>query len=133
MWTDQWVGLPYVPGGRGPRAFDCFGLVQALYRARLGLHLPDPLERLHDHRAAFAAARRGWARVLPGEVREGDALVFRGTAPGALHVAMAVDGEVLVHANAHHMAVAYEPIAAAVARIEGQGDGPVTSRRRLTA
>jgi predicted glycoside hydrolase/deacetylase ChbG (UPF0249 family) len=44
---------------------------------------------------------------------------------------MAVDGETLIHANAHHMAVAYEPIAAAIARIAAQGGGPVTSRRRV--
>jgi predicted glycoside hydrolase/deacetylase ChbG (UPF0249 family) len=46
---------------------------------------------------------------------------------------MAVDGETLIHANAHHMAVAYEPIAAAIARIAAQGGGAVTSRRRLQA
>jgi hypothetical protein len=42
-----------------------------------------------------------------------------------------VDDQTLIHANAHHMAVAYEPLAAAIARIEAQGGGPVTARRRL--
>jgi hypothetical protein len=41
-----------------------------------------------------------------------------------------VDGETLLHANAHHMAVAYEPFAAACLRIEAQGDGPVLAHRR---
>ena len=35
--------------------------------------------------------------------------------------AMVVDGETLIHANAHHMAVAYEPIGAAIAPDRGAG------------
>jgi hypothetical protein len=31
------------------------------------------------------------------------------------------------------MAVAYEPIAAAIARIDAQGEGPITRRARLAA
>jgi len=41
-----------------------------------------------------------------------------------------VDSETLIHANAHHMAVAYENIDTAIARIANQGDGPVTSHKR---
>jgi len=44
---------------------------------------------------------------------------------------MMVDAETLIHANAHHMATVYESVAAAITRIEVQGDGPVTTRRRL--
>ncbi|MEO1427332.1 MAG: NLP/P60 hydrolase, partial [Pseudomonadota bacterium] len=47
------------------------------------------------------------------------------------HVAIAVDEATLIHANAHHMAVAYEPLAAALARIEAQEGAGVTARRRL--
>jgi hypothetical protein len=42
-----------------------------------------------------------------------------------------VDGETLIHANAYAMAVAHEPIDAALARIEAQGEGPLTRRARL--
>jgi len=42
-----------------------------------------------------------------------------------------VDEHTLIHANVHHMAVALEPIDAAMSRIAAQGDGPVTARRRL--
>ena len=62
---------------------------------------------------------------VEGELRRGDLLFWRG------HVAMMVDHETLIHANAHHMAVAYEPLDKAVLRIEAQGDGPVITRRRL--
>ena len=46
------------------------------------------------------------------------------------HVALVVDGETMIHANAHAMAVSYENIAEAIARIEAGGDGPVTAHRR---
>jgi len=46
-------------------------------------------------------------------------------------VGMMVDGETMIHANAHHMAVVYEPIAQAVLRIEAQGDGAIITQKRL--
>jgi len=42
---------------------------------------------------------------------------------------MARDGATLVHANAHHMAVAIEPIAEAIARIRAGGSEIVSVRR----
>jgi len=58
-------------------------------------------------------------------VERGDLIFWEG------HVALAVNSETLIHANAHHMAVAFEPVAATIQRIEAQGDGPVIARRRL--
>ena len=97
MWTDPWVGLPYAVGGRGP-AFDCFGLVQALYRDRHGIDLTGPEARLADHRAALAAAT-GWHAVNAADVCEGDALVFRGEMPGAMHVAYALGSADMLHTS----------------------------------
>ena len=37
----------------------------------------------------------------------------------------------ILHANGHDMAVAYEGLGAAIARIEAQGEGLPTGRRRL--
>ena len=42
-----------------------------------------------------------------------------------------VDGGRLLHANAHHMAVAIEPLAGAVERIRAAGAGEPTAYRRL--
>jgi hypothetical protein len=67
----------------------------------------------------------GEALAPDAPVARGDLFFWKG------HVAMAVDDQTLIHANAHHMAVAYEPLAAAIARIEAQGGGPVIARRRL--
>jgi cell wall-associated NlpC family hydrolase len=56
-------------------------------------------------------------------LRRGDLVFWKG------HVAMARDKDTIVHANAFHMAVAIETLAAAVARI-GAAGGLVTGVRR---
>ena len=43
---------------------------------------------------------------------------------------MMVDATRMVHANAHHMAVAIEPLAEAIQRIAGTGGGEPTAYRR---
>ena len=58
-------------------------------------------------------------------LRRGDLLFWNG------HVAWVVDPNTLIHANAFHMAVVYEPLQDAINRIEAQGDGSVTARKRL--
>jgi cell wall-associated NlpC family hydrolase len=64
--------------------------------------------------------------VSDGTYLPGDLLFWCG------HVAMVRDPQTLIHANAHHMAVAYEPITDAIARIKAQGDGEPTRHARLT-
>jgi hypothetical protein len=59
-------------------------------------------------------------------LRRGDLLFWKG------HVAIVRDETTLVHANAHHMAVAIESTADAIARIRAAGS-EVTSARRLPA
>jgi hypothetical protein len=44
---------------------------------------------------------------------------------------MMIDGKRLAHANAHHMAVAVEPLAGAVRRIARSGGGRPTAYRRI--
>jgi hypothetical protein len=44
---------------------------------------------------------------------------------------MMLDPDRLIHANAHHMAVAIEPLAEAIARIIAAGGGEPTALRRL--
>ena len=109
------LGAPYLWAGNGSDGLDCSGLVQAALSA-CGIPCPGDSDQQE--------ARVG--RPLPdGEPpRRGDLIFWRG------HVAMALDAERIVHANAHAMAVAIEGIAEAVARIEAQGDGRPTSRRR---
>ena len=56
--------------------------------------------------------------------RRGDLVFWNG------HVGIMRDAATLLHANAHHMAVAAEPLGAVEARIAAAGGGPVLVRRR---
>jgi hypothetical protein len=61
-----------------------------------------------------------------GEDIEGDALQRGDLVFWEGHVGMMADAKMLLHANAHHMSVAYEPLKDAAARIEAAGEGAVT-------
>ena len=65
--------------------------------------------------------------VLPegAPLQRADLIFWKG------HVGWMADAETLLHANAHHMAVAYEPLKEAAARIEAKEFSPITSRRRI--
>jgi cell wall-associated NlpC family hydrolase len=60
------------------------------------------------------------------QLQRGDLVFWHG------HVGIMQDGKTLIHANAHHMAVASEPLDDAIARIAIIA-GPVTALRRPNA
>ena len=71
-WTADYLGKPWRNGADGPDAFDCYGLVRAVYRDRYGIEMPvvsadatRVLACLHaacratpSASAAFASSRR---------------------------------------------------------------------------
>ena len=107
------LGAPYQWGGRESLGLDCSGLVQQALAA-CGQAVP----RDTDLQAAF------FTPITEAERRRGDLVFWKG------HVAILLDAETILHANAYHMAVAIEPLAEAVARIEAAGSGTVTGWRR---
>lgn len=109
------VGAPYVWGGRdGGAGLDCSGLVQQALHAA-GMYCP----RDADQQAALGV------EIRPEFLGPGDLVAWRG------HIGMMLDAERLIHANAHHMAVAIEPLEIAVSRIAQTSTGQPTAFRRL--
>ena len=41
QWVNDWVGIPYLPGGRSRAGIDCYGIVAGVYLEVLGIALPD--------------------------------------------------------------------------------------------
>ncbi|WP_293676514.1 NlpC/P60 family protein [uncultured Phenylobacterium sp.] len=111
--AERFLGAPYLWGGRESLGLDCSGLVQqALFAC--GRACPRDTDQQQDLGAAIDAADFG----------RGDLVFWKG------HVAIGLGEGRIIHANAHHMAVAAEPLSEAVARISAAGS-EVTAYRRL--
>lgn len=107
--AEMFLNVPYLWGGKTSLGIDCSGLVQVAMAAA-GKACP----RDSDMQENLLGAPRDPAAI--DEIARGDLLFWKG------HVAIALDGERIIHANAAHMAVAIEPISTAIRRIQA-GDG----------
>jgi cell wall-associated NlpC family hydrolase len=112
--AEEFLHAPYLWGGKTSLGIDCSGLVQVALQAA---GIPCPRDSDMQELALGKLSSLG-------ELRRGDLVFWKG------HVAIARDGETLLHANAHHMMVSIEPAADAIARIKAAGSD-VTSVKRI--
>ncbi|TPW32677.1 C40 family peptidase [Pararhizobium mangrovi] len=113
----RFLHTPYLWGGRSGFGIDCSGLVQ------LSLQLAGH-EALRDTDMQEGSLGHAFDPAAEGGLRRGDLIFWKG------HVGIMEDGESLLHANGHAMAVAREPLDAARARIAATY-GPPTCFRRI--
>jgi cell wall-associated NlpC family hydrolase len=107
--AEQLVGTPYVWGGKTRLGLDCSALVQVAMHAA-GLDCPRDSDMQMGELGTAVEVRSGLAGL-----QRGDLVFWKG------HVGILTDAAVLLHANAHHMAVAAEPLSGAVERIARAG------------
>ncbi len=112
--AERFLGAPYQWGGRESLGVDCSGLLQqALYACARACPRDTDMQRGY------------FAEIAEADRQRGDLVFWKG------HVAILLDADTILHANAHHMATAIEPLAEAIARIATTPTGAPLGYRRV--
>lgn len=113
--ANEFLGTPYLWGGRTRAGIDCSGLVQAVLMA-CGHDCPRDSDQQRD----------GLGRPIdPSRLQRGDLVFFPG------HVGIMVDATQLLHANAYWMKAVIEPLGDVVNRLKPIHEHPILAAKRL--
>lgn len=98
-WWNDYVGIPYVVGGRTREGLDCWGLVRLVYDEQLGIKLPSFEHVAPGDEAAevMARNREEWLPVADVS-KPGDVALFR-VLGSESHVGLVTQGGHFLHAR----------------------------------
>ena len=113
-WAEAFIGVPYKWGGRTASGLDCSALIQ-LSLSACGLHVARDTG---PQRQTLASDDLACDHAFENCSR-GDLIYWDG------HVAICVDEDTIIHANAYHHSVATEPRNEAIERIRPSAGLPL--------
>ena len=114
--AEQFVGVPYLWGGKTAAGLDCSGLMQTALDAG-GIQTPRDTDMME--------VALGTAIAQDSERKRGDLIFWKG------HVGVMLDATRMIHANGYFMQVSIEPLAKVRDRTLANENLPIRTIKRL--
>jgi sulfur carrier protein ThiS len=100
MWSNKYVGIPFVSGGRDYTGIDCWGLVRLVYKEQFNIELPSFTDEYFDNdtqrmQELISQYKEGWEQV--DAPSEGTVVLFR-VLGAETHLGVAISSTHFLHA-----------------------------------